>query len=90
MKFTLENQGEFPDNFLPTLDFKLQWDPAIAKIIRYKFFKISISTKLLILTLTSMGGPERPHQVNIAYIQENYYKILLDLPDFPTLILPMQ
>ena len=55
MKFTLENHGKFSD-IPPTLGFKLQWDPAIAKIIRYKFFKISISTKLLILTLTSMWG----------------------------------
>ena len=55
MKFTLEEQGDFGDNFLPTLDFKIQWDPRQTPIIRYKFFKKEVSTKLAILKTSALS-----------------------------------
>ena len=56
MKFTTENQSEYDDNFLPTLDFKLKLeDVGDTKVIRYHFSKNPISSSLGILKTSALS-----------------------------------
>ena len=49
MIFTSETQCEYPNKFLPTLDFQLQFSTKENPKLRYKFFSKPMSSKLAIL-----------------------------------------
>ena len=56
LKFTTENQSEYDDNFLPTLDFKLKLeDVGDTKVSRYQFYKKPISSSLGILKTSALS-----------------------------------
>ena len=54
MTFTSEDQTQFDDKFLPTLDFKLKLVTKGIPRLQYEFFKKPVSSKLAILKTSAL------------------------------------
>ena len=54
MQFTCEDQTDYEDDYLPTLDFKMKLDKGGIPTVRYRFYKKPISTQLGILKSSAL------------------------------------
>ena len=55
MQFTVEYQTQFEDNFLPTLDAKIQLTESETPQMIYEFYRKPVSSKLTILKNSALS-----------------------------------
>ena len=66
LTFTSESQGDFANNFLPTLNFQGQLCPKSLPWLQYKFFKKEMSSKLSILQTSALPENEHISELNMS------------------------